>query len=69
MKLSSVTYFVALAFSTLELSRAALPDCVNGPLKSNKVCNVTESPANRAAALVEVMQSSEKLQNIVRYVF
>ncbi|KAH6661686.1 glycoside hydrolase superfamily [Halenospora varia] len=65
MKPPSVAYIGGLALLAAQLSRAALPDCVNGPLKLNKVCDMTTSPADRASALVQAMQSSEKLQNIV----
>ncbi|KAL7775784.1 hypothetical protein CFE70_009628 [Pyrenophora teres f. teres 0-1] len=41
------------------------PDCKNGPLKSNAICDVTASPAKRAAALVAAMQTQEKLENLV----
>ena len=68
MKLYTGAYIIGLASSAAQLGLAAFPDCVNGPLKSNKVCDVTQSPANRASALVQAMQSSEKLQNIIRYV-
>lgn len=68
MKLHPVTYFVGVGLTATHLSFAAFPDCVNGPLKSNKVCDVTETPANRASALVQAMQPNEKLQNIIRYV-
>jgi len=44
------------------------PDCVNGPLAKNQVCNASLSPSARAAALVAAMTSDEKLQNLVRYV-
>jgi len=68
MKLPSATYVVGLLLLASQPSSATLPDCVNGPLKSNKVCDVTASPADRASALVDAMESSEKLQNIVRYI-
>lgn len=42
------------------------PDCKNGPLKSNKICDVTASPTERAAALVSAMKQDEKLANLVR---
>lgn len=42
------------------------PDCASGPLKSNKICDVTASPPERAAALVAAMQDQEKLDNLVR---
>ncbi|KAL1836448.1 hypothetical protein VTJ49DRAFT_5136 [Mycothermus thermophilus] len=41
------------------------PDCVNGPLANNTVCDVTATPADRAAALVKVMTVAEKLDNLV----
>jgi len=44
------------------------PDCVNGPLANNTVCNVNASPSTRAAALVKVMNISEKLVNLVECV-
>lgn len=43
------------------------PDCNNGLLAQNKVCDSTLSPAQRAAALVAAMTNDEKLQNLVRY--
>lgn len=45
------------------------PDCVNGRLASSKICDITASPSERAAALVEMMEPSEKLDNIVRFVY
>ncbi|KAF2197733.1 glycoside hydrolase [Delitschia confertaspora ATCC 74209] len=42
-----------------------VPDCVNGPLKSNKICDVKAKPAERAAALVAAMTQQEKLANLV----
>ncbi|KAK4446092.1 glycosyl hydrolase family 3 N-terminal domain-containing protein [Podospora aff. communis PSN243] len=41
------------------------PDCKNGLLAKNKVCDVTLSPPERAAALVAAMTNEEKLQNII----
>src|SRR4051812_36763235 len=43
------------------------PDCANGPLKSNQVCNTSASPETRASALVAAMSNSEKLANLVKY--
>ena len=68
MKPPSAAYVVGVVLLASGPSIAAFPDCVNGPLKSNKVCDVTASPADRASALVQAMQSSEKLLNIVRHV-
>jgi xylan 1,4-beta-xylosidase len=41
------------------------PDCIGGPLASNKVCDTKVSPADRAAALVAAMTINEKLVNLV----
>ncbi|KAL2255872.1 hypothetical protein VTK26DRAFT_2558 [Humicola hyalothermophila] len=41
------------------------PDCENGPLRSNQVCNTTAAPEVRAAALVAAMTISEKLANLI----
>lgn len=42
------------------------PDCVNGPLKSNTVCDTSASAGARAAALVSVLNNNEKLTNLVK---
>jgi beta-D-xylosidase 4 len=68
MKLSLATNIAALAFLTPHAFAGVLPDCVNGLLKSNKVCDQKASPRDRAAALIEILKPSEKLLNIVRYV-
>jgi beta-D-xylosidase 4 len=44
------------------------PDCVNGPLANNTVCDTRASPSDRAAALVKVMNITEKLSNLVECV-
>ncbi|KAL2134923.1 hypothetical protein VTI74DRAFT_10415 [Chaetomium olivicolor] len=49
----------------LNLPFQKYPDCINGPLAKNKVCDRTLSPAQRAAALVAAMTNEEKLQNLV----
>lgn len=43
------------------------PDCEEGPLAENLVCDVSASPGERAAALVEAMSIDEKLLNLVKY--
>jgi len=42
------------------------PDCVNGPLKSNLVCDTSATPEARAAALVAAMSNSDKLANLIK---
>ncbi|KAK0862997.1 hypothetical protein LTS02_006803 [Friedmanniomyces endolithicus] len=43
------------------------PDCVNGPelLTSNLVCDTSASPAARAAAIINAMNITEKLANLL----
>jgi hypothetical protein len=42
------------------------PDCSNGPLKSNLVCNTSAAPAARASAVVAAMSNSDKLANLIK---
>ncbi|OTA68576.1 glycoside hydrolase family 3 protein [Hypoxylon sp. EC38] len=53
--------------SAQALGRMTFPDCVDGPeiLTSNLVCNTSASPAERAAALIDVWNITEKLVNLV----
>jgi beta-D-xylosidase 4 len=57
---------VVLAGTASAKDPLVYPDCVNGLLKTNKVCDKTLTPGERAAALVAALQPSEKLQNIIR---
>ena len=59
--LATATFLIPIALG------AAGPDCTNGPLKSNKICDTSATPAERAAALVAAMTQQEKLANLVRY--
>lgn len=67
----STTSLLALALALAGSSSVTafrFPDCVNGPLATNTVCNMNASPSERAAALVKAMNISEKLVNLVEYV-
>lgn len=50
----------------LDLPFQKYPDCQNGPLAQNRVCDRTLPPADRAAALVAALTNQEKLDNLVR---
>jgi beta-D-xylosidase 4 len=63
----SLSALVLLGASLVSTVQAIGPDCANGPLKSNKICDVKASPSERAAALVAAMQTQEKLDNLMRY--
>ena len=56
----------ATLVSLLALAGAAsalFPDCVNGPLSNNTVCNTSASVIDRATALVNAMTLAEKFNN------
>jgi beta-D-xylosidase 4 len=42
------------------------PDCQNGPLKLNVVCDTKAAPATRATGLVQDMENNEKLANLYK---
>ncbi|KAJ7226907.1 glycoside hydrolase family 3 protein [Mycena pura] len=44
---------------------AAFPDCVNGPLASNPVCDTTKDPITRAKALIARFNTTELIANTV----
>ena len=45
--------------SSLTLARADFPDCLNGPLKSNLICDPTANYLDRATALVDLFTLEE----------
>ncbi|GBE86378.1 Probable exo-1,4-beta-xylosidase [Sparassis crispa] len=54
------------ALSILALAggvHAAFPDCANGPLANNTVCDATATPIERATALIDLFTLEEKLNN------
>lgn len=59
---------LAAAISAQSATAFEYPDCADGPLADNTVCDVTASPADRAAALVKAMKIEDKLQNLVECV-
>jgi hypothetical protein len=44
------------------------PDCVQGLLANTTACNTKASPPERAAALVKMMNITEKLSNLIEWV-
>lgn len=59
---------LAAALLTPVRGGLSYPDCTNGRLKSNQVCNASAPADARATALVEAMSNSEKLVNLVKFV-
>ncbi|PBK71599.1 1,4-beta-D-xylosidase [Armillaria solidipes] len=55
--------FTAAALLLVTTARAAFPDCINGVLKNNNVCNTSASPLDRATALISLFTIAEKLNN------
>ncbi|RDB20458.1 putative exo-1,4-beta-xylosidase bxlB [Hypsizygus marmoreus] len=58
---------VVLAFCIRSASALVFtfPDCENGPLKDNAVCDTTKAPAARAKAVVELFTVDELMANSV----
>ncbi|KAK4681134.1 hypothetical protein QC764_104810 [Podospora pseudoanserina] len=63
MKLNKPFLAIYLAFNLAEASKT--PDCINGPLAKTLACDTTASPPVRAAALVQALNITEKLVNLV----
>ncbi|KAJ7484280.1 glycoside hydrolase family 3 protein [Mycena latifolia] len=59
--------FIALAVSLYAASPvlAAFPDCVNGPLNTNPVCDMTKDPITRATGLIARFNTTELIANTV----
>ncbi|PIL26417.1 hypothetical protein GSI_12174 [Ganoderma sinense ZZ0214-1] len=55
---------LALGF-TLPASGYAFPDCVNGPLANNTVCDATKDAVTRATALIDLWTDAELISNTV----
>jgi hypothetical protein len=60
----------SIALASLQLpclSHAfSYPDCINGPLADNLVCNSQAPEADRAAALVSAFNITEKLSLLIK---
>ncbi|KAK4128066.1 glycoside hydrolase family 3 protein [Parathielavia appendiculata] len=65
MKIPWLICGISAAVYGLNAPFQTYPDCRNGPLAQNKVCDRSLPPAQRAAALVAAMVNEEKLQNLV----
>lgn len=66
--LNKVSLGLAVTSGAQTQSRYVFPDCTAEPLASNPICDTSLSRAERAAGLVQSMNITEKLGNIVRYV-
>ncbi|QSZ31219.1 hypothetical protein DSL72_000782 [Monilinia vaccinii-corymbosi] len=51
------------AIAITSASAQKFPDCVNGPLANNTVCDTTADPYTRATALVSLFTLAEKINN------
>jgi xylan 1,4-beta-xylosidase len=55
----------AIALFAAPAAALTWPDCRNGPLANNTVCDESAAPSARAAALVKAMNITDKLNNLV----
>ncbi|KAL5355474.1 putative exo-1,4-beta-xylosidase bxlB [Aspergillus floccosus] len=51
------------SLTQLGIAQSPFPDCENGPLSKNAVCDTTLDPVTRAQALVAAMTLEEKINN------
>lgn len=58
-------FLTAFAVGTATVRAYGFPDCVNGPLKGNAVCDVTKDPITRATALISIWTDEELTNNTV----
>ena len=57
---SKMATFVSLLLAMPGAAAALFPDCGNGPLRKNTVCDTSASVRDRATALVKAMNIDEK---------
>ncbi|TBU52310.1 beta-xylosidase [Dichomitus squalens] len=58
-------FLTALAVGTSCVSGYGFPDCVNGPLSNNTVCDTSKDPITRATALIDLWTDEELTNNTV----
>ena len=58
-------FLVALAVGTSSVAGYGFPDCVNGPLANNTVCDTSKDAITRATALIELWTDAELTNNSV----
>ncbi|KAH8890645.1 putative xylan 1,4-beta-Xylosidase [Thozetella sp. PMI_491] len=58
-----MTWKVLLILAAVPAALADFPDCKKGPLAGTTVCDVNADPAHRAAALVKLLTTKEKIRN------
>ena len=54
-----------MGLTATHVALAAFPDCANGPLQTNLVCNASADPFIRAKALVNALMPDDLVINIV----
>src|SRR5436305_5236358 len=57
---SKMATFVSVLLTMCGAAAALFPDCINGPLRNNTVCDTSASVRDRATALVKAMNINEK---------
>jgi hypothetical protein len=65
MSQQSFCNLLALALVAVQVAYAQFPDCANGPLKDNLVCNTAADAVSRAKALVNLLTLDEMVAHSV----
>lgn len=60
-----VLFLLTLGVSPIYALVYTFPDCINGPLKNNTVCDTTKDPVTRAQAVIELFTVQELIANTV----
>lgn len=63
-RLSALLAALAVGSSSAQATYG-FPDCVNGPLKDNAVCDVSKDAITRATALIDLWTNEELTNNTV----
>ena len=58
-------FFAAIAVGTSSVVGYGFPDCVDGPLANNTVCDTSKDAVTRATALIELWTDAELTNNTV----
>ena len=64
MARSLATSFAALSLLASSASAAPFPDCADGALKNNSICDASLTPRERVAGLLEALTVEEKIANV-----
>ena len=60
-----LAFLTVIAVATSSVSGYAFPDCANGPLTNNTVCDTSKDAVTRATALIDLWTVTELVANMI----